>query len=93
MRNSKNACEQVIYAIMSIFLLLFVYILCSKIFGGKVYLLYGNNNKSRIEISELQEIEKDFRVEEDGSFTSVTSDPWFDINEKFGVKTILINID
>lgn len=85
--------NRVLFIIADILLFLVIYIMGSKICYGEVYFLNGNNNKSTLQTESLQEVSKDFQLQEDGSFLSVSPDPWFDIKEDFSVKTIIINIE
>lgn len=90
MKQSKN---KIIYCIVTIILVILVYMVCCKAYYGKVYLLHGNGIRHEWKMDDLQKAAKDFQVNENGEFVSISPDPWFLIEESFSAKTVVIDAD
>lgn len=92
MHSMEKAKTKILYFVTFMFLFLIVYMIGSSVCFGKVYFMFGNNNKNVYDIVDLQRVSKDFQIQDDTSFKSISPDPWFDIKEPFPVKTIVVNI-
>lgn len=87
---TSNRKKKIIYIIIVLILLVFMYSICSIKMYGTVYFPSGNGNRAVWNIEKLNAVTKDFELQDDGSFLSVSPDPWFTIEEGFPVKTILV---
>lgn len=93
MLKKESIKGEIVRIVVYLFLFIIIYMIGSKIYYGKVYFLNGNNHKDIFEMNDLKKVSKDFIIQEDQSFMSISPDPWFNIEENFYVKTILIDID
>lgn len=84
--------KKLTYTILAISLFLLVYVIGYKCVYGEVYLGFGNGGRHIWNLQELQGVSKDFQFQTDKKFLSVSLDPWFNIDETFQVRTIVIDI-
>lgn len=85
--------KKVICAILMLSLFLLVYIIGCKCFYGEVYFGGGNDGRNVWDTKDLQVVSKEFEIQTDKKFLSVSPDPWFLIEESFDVRTIVIDIN
>ncbi len=83
--------KKIIYIII-ILLPLLMYLIYNIRVSGKTFYPGGNGNRTVWDTDNLKNTAKDFELQADGSFLSVSPDPWFTIEESFTVKTILIEM-
>lgn len=84
--------KRIIYTAMIFILLILIYVTGSKLYFKNIFFLHGNSGKTVWESEDLQKTGHDFQLQDDGSFLSRSSDPWFTVEESFSVKTILLDI-
>ncbi len=84
--------KKMIYIVIISLLLVFIYSICSIKVYGKIYSPIGNGNRAVWDVEKLQDTAKDFAPGENGSFLSVSPDPWFAIKESFPIKTVLVDV-
>lgn len=84
--------KKIIYSILVVVLFLLIYIIGSKCYYGEIYYGIGNEEKRVWDTEELTIVSKDFELQNDEKFLSMSPDPWFDIVESFQVRTIMIDI-